>query len=42
MTIQDTLTLTGFGGFDQLNQTYAAYEIWRISDPAYKAWPRKP
>ena len=24
------------------HQTYAAYEIWRISDPAYKAWPRKP
>ncbi len=23
------------------HQTYAAYEIWRISDPAYKAWPRK-
>lgn len=23
------------------HQTYAAYEIWRISDPAYKAWPRR-
>lgn len=24
------------------HQTYASYEIWRISDPAYKAWPRRP
>ena len=23
------------------HQTYASYEIWRISDPAYKAWPRR-
>jgi mannose/cellobiose epimerase-like protein (N-acyl-D-glucosamine 2-epimerase family) len=23
------------------HQTYASYEIWRISDPAYKPWPRK-
>jgi len=23
------------------HQTYAMYEIWRITDPAYKAWPQK-
>lgn len=22
--------------------TYMMYEIWRITDPAYKAWPRRP